>query len=274
MMLSSEPRTPGGWLREPGKIMKTTLLGAVGLIALGGASAPAADLPIRTSTKAPAMIAAISDWSGFYLGINGGGGSSRKCWTNSSSLGAPTVPNASEGCHDAGGGLVGGQIGYRLQSAAFVFGLEAQGDWSNLKGSNTSAFRPGATNQTRVNALGLFTGQVGYAWNNVLWYLRGGAAVTSDKYTGISTATGFTFDQAGETRWGGVVGTGVEVSFAQNWSVGADYSHLFMADRSLTLTTAVAPVGAPSRVDTIRQDVDIGTVRVNYRWGGPVIGRH
>jgi outer membrane immunogenic protein len=254
-------------------MMKTTLLAAVSLVAVGTALAHAADLPVRAYSKAPAVVAAIYDWSGFYLGINGGGGSSYNCWTNTSSLGAATVPNASEGCHEATGGLVGGQIGYRLQSAAWTFGLEAQGDWTNLKGSNTSTFVPGTTNHTRINAVGLFTGQVGYTWNNALWYLKGGAAVVNDKYAGITSATGVTFDQASETRWGGVVGTGVELSFAQNWSVGADYSHLFMPDRSLTLSTTAAP-GAPSRGDTIRQDVDIGTVRVNYRWGGPVIAKH
>lgn len=254
--------------------MKTTLLAAVSLIAVGTASAPAADLPARAYGKAPAMVAAISDWSGFYLGVNAGAGSSHNCWSNTNALGAATVPNASEGCHDATGGLVGGQIGYRLQSAAWTFGLEAQGDWSSLKGSNASTFVLGGTNQSRINALGLFTGQVGYTWNNVLWYLKGGAAVANEKYAGLISATGVTFDQASETRWGGVVGTGVELSFAPNWSVGADYSHLFMPDRSITLTTAVAPVGAASRVDSLRQDVDIGTVRVNYRWGGPVIAKH
>jgi outer membrane immunogenic protein len=246
----------------------------MGLMALSGAPAPAADMPARTFTKAPAMIAAISDWSGFYLGVNGGGGSSHKCWTNTNTLGAPTVPNTSEGCHNAAGGLVGGQIGYRFQSSAWVLGLEAQGDWAAMKGANSSAFVPTTINQTKVNALGLFTGQVGYAWNNVLWYLKGGAAVASDKYTGISGATGVALDQGSATRWGGVVGTGVEFSFAQNWSIGAEYDHLFMADRSVTLSTTAAPVGAPSRVDSVRQDVDIGTVRVNYRWGGPVIAKH
>src|SRR5438128_731915 len=118
MNIEFEPRAPGGGRREPGKTMKTTLLAAVSLVALGWASAWAADLPVRIPAKAPAMIAAISDWSGFYLGINGGGGASHNCWTNTSSLGVATVPNASEGCHEATGGLVGGQIGYRLQSAA------------------------------------------------------------------------------------------------------------------------------------------------------------
>ncbi len=249
--------------------MKRALLGAVSLVALGAVSASAADLPARTFTKVPAMIAAIYDWSGFYVGLNAGGGSSHNCWSNNS-----TLPNTAEGCHDATGGLVGGQIGYRWQSAGWVAGLEAQGDWASLKGSNASAFVPGATNQTKVNALGLFTGQVGYAWNNVLWYLKGGAAVASDKYTGITTATGVGFDQASETRWGGVVGTGVEVGFAQNWSLGLEYDHFFMGNRNVTLTTTTTPAGAFSRTDAVRQGVDIGTVHVNYRWGGPVIANH
>ncbi len=61
--------------------MKRIVVGAVGLLAWGAAApAVAADLPAQPYTKAPAMIAAIYDWSGFYVGINGGGGSAHKCW--------------------------------------------------------------------------------------------------------------------------------------------------------------------------------------------------
>ena len=62
--------------------MKKFLLGTVGLLALGLAfPASAADLAARPYTKVfPPMIAAIYDWSGFYIGANGGWGSSRNCW--------------------------------------------------------------------------------------------------------------------------------------------------------------------------------------------------
>jgi outer membrane immunogenic protein len=260
--------------------MKKFLLGAAGLVAAMSmtAQAGAADLAARPYTKAPpAMIPALYDWSGFYIGLNGGGGDAHKCWTNVNTLGVPTIPGFAEGCHDATGGMAGGQIGYRWQSAAWVFGVEAQGDWANFKGSNASLasaplFGFGVTNRTRVNSLGLFTGQVGYAWNNVLWYVKGGAAVVDERYTGIVTATNVTFDQANDTRWGGTVGTGVEVSFAPNWSVAFEYDHLFMGSHNVSLTSTVT--GALSRIDSIKQDVDIGTVRVNYRWGGPVIAKY
>jgi outer membrane immunogenic protein len=252
--------------------MKKTLLGAAALVAAMSVAAPAsaADLPARTYTKAPAMVAAIYDWSGFYIGINGGGGSTRDCW-NVTNVGGVVVPSTSEGCHNATGGMVGGQLGYRWQSAAWVFGVEAQGDWADFKGSNTSLFFPGVTDQTKMDAFGLFTGQVGYAWNNVLWYVKGGVAVTDNKYRGFTTAGNILLDQENDTRWGGTVGTGVEVSFALNWSVAFEYDHLFMGSHSVNFNT---PAGAFSRTDNIKQDVDIGSVRVNYRWGGPVIAKY
>jgi outer membrane immunogenic protein len=258
--------------------MKKILLGVVGLIALGAAPALAADLPVRTYSRAPAMIAAVYDWSGFYVGLNAGGGSSHKCWDNVNALGIAIVPSVHEGCHDATGGLAGGQIGFRWQSGGWVFGVEAQGDWAALKGSNVSI--PGAallvtpllTNQTKIDAIGLFTGQVGYAWDSVLFYVKGGAALTDDRYNGLITGTNTLIDTARETRWGGAVGTGIEFGFAPNWSVGLEYDHLFMGSRNNSLT--LNGTGVLTRIDRISQDADIGTVRVNYRWGGPVIAKY
>ena len=64
-----------------------------------------------------------------------------------------------------------------------MFGLEAQGNWADFSGSNVSLLFGGlATNRTRIDAFGLFTGHVGYAWNNVLGYVKGGAAVTDNRY--------------------------------------------------------------------------------------------
>ncbi|MGY4288671.1 hypothetical protein ACVWXO_007891 [Bradyrhizobium sp. LM2.7] len=156
-------------------------LGAISFAAVV-TQANAADLAARPYTKAPPMIAALYDWSGFYIGANGGYGSSRKCWDQTVGF----APGVAEGCHDATGAVAGGQIGYRWQTGAFVFGLEAQGDWADLSGQNASTVF-GVANRTRVDAFGLFTGQVGYAWNNALLYVKGGGAVTRDRYRGIGT---------------------------------------------------------------------------------------
>ena len=232
--------------------------------------ARAADLPAKVYSKAPAAPAAIYDWSGFFVGFNAGGGSNNNCWTNSLAGGAPTVPSVSEGCIDTTGALLGGQIGHRWQASNWVLGVEAQGDWANLAGSTASLFltAPQVTNQSKINALGLFTGQVGYAFNNILWFLKGGAAVTSNKYNGIDTASGTVLDQATETRWGGTVGTGAEIGFATNWSVGAEFNYLFMGTKTVNFNAV--PAGGLSRTDSIQENVFSGLLRVNYRFGGPV----
>ena len=253
--------------------MKKILLGMVGLMAWRAAApASAADLPARVYTKAPAVVAAVYDWSGFYVGANGGGGWSRKCWNNTNSAAFGLIPAFGEGCADASGGLAGGQIGYRWQSANWVFGVEGQGDWAGLRGSVNSLLFPGITDRSKVQDIGMITGQVGYAWNNVLRYGKGGVAVVGDKYNGIATATSLIIDQATQTRWGGVIGTGIEVGFAPNWSVAVEYDHLFLQNNSVNFQAV--PTGAFSRTDSIYQAVDMATVRVNYRWGGPVVAKY
>jgi len=136
----------------------TAAAGLISIAAFAGA-AHAADLPARTYTKALPVAAPVHDWSGFYIGLDGGGASSHECLTIFSVAGTPVNAN-SEGCHNATGGVLGGQIGYRWQVTSFVSGLEAQGDWANLKGSNaslTAGIFP-YTNQTKIDGIGLFTG--------------------------------------------------------------------------------------------------------------------
>jgi outer membrane immunogenic protein len=257
--------------------MKKIALATTALFMLSAGAASAADLAARPYTKAPVPVAAVYNWTGFYVGANAGGAWSDKCWDIFEDFGfvPPAVtPAVREGCHTASGATVGGQIGYRWQATNWVFGLEAQGNWADLSGSNATLYGPlaGSINRSRVDALGLFTGQIGYAWNNVLWYVKGGAAVTRDKYEGVD-AFGFVFDRADETRWGGVVGTGLEFGFAPNWSLAIEYDHLFMGDRDVSLTFTTPPFGIARR-DTIRQDVDMVTARINYRFGGPVVARY
>jgi outer membrane immunogenic protein len=216
----------------------------------------------------------LYDWSGFYIGINGGGGSSHNCWDFvTDNTGAPVVPAGAEGCHNATGGTVGGQIGYRWQFTNWVVGVEGQGNWADFTGGNDSLFINNPAlgfgfdthNRSRIDAFGLITGQVGYAWNNVLLYVKGGAAVTDTNYEVFDIPTGFLVSSANPTRWGGTVGAGVEVGFWQGWSVGVEYDHLFMGSRDVSFLT---PDGVFNGTDHINQDVDMGLVRVNYRFGG------
>jgi outer membrane immunogenic protein len=237
---------------------RITLLAAAAITIGAAAPVAAADLSARAPAyKAPAIVQAAYDWSGFYAGINGGGATSNIDW-NEDGFG-------DEGSHHATGGTVGGQIGYRWQASSWVFGLEAQGNWADFSGSNIS-LQTGFQNQTKIDSFGLFTGQIGYAWDRALFYVKGGAAVTDNKYNVFTAPGGGLVDNANETRWGASVGAGFEYAFVPNWSFGLEYDHLFMGNNDVMFFSGTS--------DRIKEDVDLFTARINYKFGGPVMGRY
>ena len=220
--------------------MKKFLLVTSSLIALGAAApAVAADLAARPYTKAPPMVAAVYDWTGFYIGANGGWGSSRNSWE-----GLPNVGFGAEGSHDATGGTVGGQVGYRWQAGTFVFGLEAQGNWADFSGSNVEPAVPRLP-QPHQRRCVRSVHRSGRLCRQQRPALRQGRCCSdleqlSRQHVAGGALAGVTGD---DTRWGGTIGVGLEYAFAPNWSVGVEYNHLFMQDRTYTFTT---PGGASS----------------------------
>ena len=253
--------------------MKKFLLATVGLIAFASAAAPALAADMAVKAPPPAPLPVIYNWSGFYIGANGGWGQSRNCWDFVFLAG----PAFGDGCRERSGGLAGGQIGYRWQSNQFVFGLEAQGDWANLSSTRVSLFDPTLSTNVKTDGIGLFTGQIGWAaWSAALFYVKGGAAVTSNNLTISDTLTGIGLVSSSATRWGGTVGVGFEYGFSPNWSIGAEYDHLWMGTSNNSFT-AVDPRLVGILNNRISQDVDMVTVRINYRFGGynaPVAARY
>ena len=250
--------------------MKKFLLSTVGLIALGvAAPASAADMAVKAPPPPPPPP--VYSWNGFYIGGNGGWAENHNC-VDFIAAGV----DFADGCRNRSGGVIGGQLGYRWQFNQFVFGLEAQGDWADLGSSQASLINPLFSTRVKTDGIGLFTGQLGWAgWNSTtLFYLKGGAAVTDNRLD-IFNAVGTDVASATATRWGATVGVGVEYSFTPNWSVGLEYDHLFMGNSNNSFSVA-NPIVA-NAVNRINQDVDMVTVRFNYRFGGfggPVVARY
>lgn len=188
--------------------MKRILLASVGVMAMAGlvGAASAADLPRQAPVyKAPAYIAPINNWTGFYIGLNGGGawGSSR--WSGL-------------GNHfDVSGGLVGGTIGYNWQFGTWVVGLEGDIDWANIKGSTPCG---GVTCETKNEFLSTIRGRVGYTFDRWMPYATGGVAIGNIKATMPGFAT------VDNTNAGWTVGAGVEYAFAPNWSAKVEYLYV------------------------------------------------
>jgi len=230
------------------------------VISLAGiGSASAADMAVRPAPPPLPYVAPIYNWTGFYIGINGGWGQSSTSydWANFFAR-----------SDNASGGTVGGQIGYNWQAGAWVFGLEAQGNWADFSRSYIDPFNPAWSVGSSVDALGLFTGRVGYAANNVLFYVKGGAAVANNSYW--AALNNVNFINASNTRWGASVGAGLEYGFTPNWSFGVEYNHLFLGDTTYNWTN---PTWRYTNVN-IGQDIDLVTARVNYRFGGPLVPRY
>jgi outer membrane immunogenic protein len=251
--------------------MKRLLLSVLGMLALGmGGPAWAADMAVKAPPPAPPPP--VYSWNGFYIGGNGGWAENHNCLDF-----IAAGVDFSDGCRDRSGGVIGGQLGYRWQFNQFVFGLEGQGDWADLSSSRASLINSLDTIRVKTDGIGLLTGQLGWAgWNSTtLFYVKGGAAVTGNRLD-VFNAIGTDIASASATRWGATVGVGFEYSFTPNWSVGLEYDHLFMGHSNNSFSVANPIVaGAVNRID---QDVDMVTVRFNYRfnWGAtpPVAARY
>ncbi len=259
-MILLRPAVPGGIERNDTR-MKNLLILTASIGALS-AAAPAlgadfAAQPVNIKAPPPAIVATINDWTGYYIGLNGGWGSSHNCWDFNG-----VTP---EGCHNSTGGTIGGQIGYRWQIFNTVYGIEGQGNWADFSGSNVSTAFPAGIIGTKTDALGLLTGHIGYAFNAVLLYAKGGAAVTSNTYHINSVVNGAEIARNNDVRWGGTLGAGIEVSLTPSWSAGVEYDHLFMQGSNVSFPTAVGG-------DRVHQDVDLITARLNYKFS-PAFGR-
>jgi outer membrane immunogenic protein len=185
--------------------MRRIFFATIGLLGLAVTSAAAADLPrAMPPTKAPAFIPAVYSWNGFYLGINGGGAWGHSHW------------NGGGGNTDVSGGLAGVTAGYNWQSGQWVFGLEADIDWSNIKGSFSSAACPFGC-ETKNDWLGTARGRIGWAFDRWMPYITGGAAFGNVKATQAGIAS------ASDTNVGWTVGAGIEAALVANWTAKVEY---------------------------------------------------
>lgn len=268
-------------------------------------AASAADMAPRY-TKAPVMVE-IWNWTGFYIGGNAGyswGRSNSDVAYFNSVTGAPIAPPAgsfNSGSFDMNGAIAGGQVGYNWQNSNWVWGLEADIQWSDEKGGANS--RCAATLTGGVCLPGLTFLPAGLTGTNLaldqklewfgtarlrggilatprtLLYVTGGLAYGEIKTTATlagATPAGVAITSVGsdsDTRLGWTVGAGVEGMITQNWTAKLEY--LYMDLGSFTAGTfTLAPASTiNARVDSTFRD-HILRAGINYKFGGPVVAKY
>jgi outer membrane immunogenic protein len=212
-------------------------LTTVALVGPGGA----ADLQRRYDPivpKAP-IYSPVYNWSGFYVGINGGGAWGNSHWLNTTGF-------------NVSGGMVGGTLGYNWQNGPWVLGLEGDVDWTNIKGRTIVGCPLGC--QTSNSWLSTVRGRVGYAFDRFLPYVTGGLAV------GDIRARTPGFAGGSDTNTGWAVGGGVEYAIYMNWTAKAEYLYVDLGNFNCGLACGVV---APNNV-SLRSNIFRGGL--NYRF--------
>jgi outer membrane immunogenic protein len=255
--------------------LASALLATSSLVVFAG-DAPAADLPLRMVTKAPAAAPAYYNWTGCYVGGHVGGGWGRKD-VASGELGFVVSPFA--GFDDDVDGFLGGvQAGCNYQiNPTWVVGIESQFSWSDIKGSFSrnpfiDPFVSGkgpnvATFSARTDWIGTLTGRIGYTWNRWMLYGKLGAAWVHDKYTLVGDRP-FSFSGS-ETRTGWMLGVGFEYAFTGNWSAKLEYNYLDFGSRQVRLPGFESGGNPANPILDIDQQLHVVKVGLNYRfWPG------
>lgn len=233
------------------------IVGASLVSFVGFASAvSAADLPERSWSKAPPLVAPAFNWSGFYAGVNVGGGwydgGNITTSSNVSSLIAPgnivhvPVSNSNEA-----GVTAGGLIGYNYQMDRVVLGVEADFNYVDLKssrsGSTTAAFAGGVTgnynfeNTSRIDWFGTVRGRIGFVpTERLLVYGTGGLAYGEVKIN-IADSEAFStglsrlwLGDNSDVRVGWTAGGGLEYAFTNNWTLRGEYLYVDLGGSGTT----------------------------------------
>ena len=188
-----------------------------------GQIANAADMPV----KAPAMTAA--DWAGWYAGIAGGAGFGQARQTDTSPF--------SSGRYNTKGAIAGATLGYNWQKGRYVYGIETDLSYANIRGS-TVGTDPTFGNcvathcESAIKALGTLRGRVGMTWKNLLPYVTGGLAY-ADLHGAEGTGVPGSFGGSG-SKWvaGWTLGGGVEAKLTPKWSGKIEYLYVDLGDKT------------------------------------------
>ena len=226
--------------------------------------ASAADMPIKARPISPPPV--VYNWTGCYIGVHAGGGWARTEFTNTVNT------TAAFGHLDPGEGFTytydgfvgGGQAGCNYQINQWVLGVEGtfagttiKADASDLAVLNDDVFT------TKINSLATVTARIGYAWNNVLLYGKGGYAGANVQFA-VSDTVGPNFGAGSQTRWqsGWTVGGGLEYGLTPNWIIGAEYNYIDLGSASYEVGG-----GDGSYAFDVKTRIQEVLARVSYKFG-------
>jgi outer membrane immunogenic protein len=129
--------------------------------------------------------------------------------------------------YDLNGVALGAQVGFNYQSDNFVFGIEADGAWTDLDDTEEEQFIVFTTDaEAEVEWLATVRGRIGYAWDRFLVYGTGGiafAGVDTDVTTSFIIGSNSETESATHVGW--TAGLGIEGMITEHVSLRVEYLH-------------------------------------------------
>ena len=211
-----------------------------------------------------------TSWAGYYVGVNGGYGSSVRAPAVQADW--PGMTTERLAASSIGGGLGGVQAGYNWQGflhKGLVFGIEGALDYGKMGGTLTAAGTRAIAARTSLNSFGTLRGRVGYAWDRVLIYATAGLAFGDIENTLLhKDSLGQTFSVDAEaTKIGYVAGGGVGLSLTPTWSLKVDYEFLHLEGFSAS-GSAGDGTSDVVRTTDVGRDYQIIKAGLDYHVGG------
>ena len=261
--------------------MKKLLL-ATSCLALSSTVSMAADMSVPY-TKAPVMAAPVFTWTGCYVGGHVGGGTMTSNFEGSLNRSASGSDSA-----NGKGAVAGGQLGCNYQDGNWVFGLEGEGYWSNIKVSNTSSdINNGVTTETFGNTIKnnndfTIAARAGFTMDRTLIYAKGGWAWgsvkgnTFDNCCSPSFTNNFSLSSGG-TMDGFLVGVGIEHALTRNWTVKLEYDYIGFGTKEFNVNVCNNGIcGVPGTV-SYSATKQLFKVGANYLFdfgGAPLVAKY
>ncbi len=242
-----------------GVMKKCLVLAAVGVFGIA-ATAQATDLPTKAPPAPP--VVRSSDWTGFYVGVLGGGGWGRAEQTDGSPF--------SSGSYNISGALAGMTWGYNWQIGRLVVGFESDASWSNIRGSTDGlgGFGGGCGGapphcEATLQWFGSDRLRLGYAVGRWLPFLSGGLAWGYIHGKEGDTPSNNAAGSGSELHYGWAAGGGIEAMIDPHWSAKAEY--LYADLRSGKVFVDQFAVGGPAN-QAVQMRVQVVRAGVNYKF--------
>jgi outer membrane immunogenic protein len=217
------------------------------------------------AAESSAVSPSAPNWSGIYLGGHFGGISERTTWAENKASFFANAPNAKDEV-TAKGAMWGGQVGFNMQTAAWVYGLELSMSKSDADKTFKSRFYPTMDLWTTdLKWTGSATARLGYALDKFLPYVKGGFA-TARLHSKMLYVAPNIYTEDTKQFYGWTAGGGLEYMIARHWTAGIEFDYMHFQKKTYDTPLMFNSTAAGQESWKIGLSTVSCALRLNYKF--------